>query len=160
MLTLFTAASIGIASSGTDYLVVNANDNTTSSTSADNTDAWPGNGASYVFSRTVVLYPITVAGNGSVTGVACNGESNGAITLGTISGGDANYTINWTGPNGYTATGSSITDLAAGTYSYSVTDGAGSTPATGNITISEPAAFDGNRFFCKRNMRWNKQRRN
>ena len=141
MVDTFTSASVGIANSGSDYLSVNPADNTTSSTSADNTDAWPGSGTSYVFSPfAAALDPLTIGGNGTVTGAGCNGESNGSVTLGTVSGGDAHYTINWTGPNGYTATGSTITGLAAGIYHYSVTDGSGSAPATGDVTVTEPAA--------------------
>ena len=66
---------------------------------------------------------IVVANNGISTDVTCSGGSDGSITLGTVSGGDGNYAISWTGPGGYTGSGVTITGLAAGTYSYSVTDG-------------------------------------
>ena len=52
----------------------------------------------------------------------CNGESNGVIDL-SLSGGKADYTVNWTNAaTGFTAEGTSITGLEAGTYTALIKD--------------------------------------
>ncbi len=66
---------------------------------------------------------------------------NGTTGIATVipSGGTGNYIVNWTGPNGFTATNQiSITNLPAGTYNYSLTDGNNCGPVTGSLTIAEP----------------------
>jgi uncharacterized repeat protein (TIGR01451 family) len=52
------------------------------------------------------------------------GNVNGAA-WGGGSGGQAPYTLEWTGPGGFTATGDSIFGLEAGTYTLTVTDDLG-----------------------------------
>jgi hypothetical protein len=70
----------------------------------------------------------------TVTDVTCNGEEDGEITA-TVQGGTLPYTITWnTG-----ATGETISDLAPGTYFYTVIDGNGCTFASDEIDVSEPA---------------------
>ena len=65
--------------------------------------------------------------------VKCKGNSTGSITL-TVSGGSAPYqTATWAGG----ATGLTRTNLAAGSYSYTVLD-AHNCPATGTVVITEP----------------------
>jgi gliding motility-associated-like protein len=54
-----------------------------------------------------------------VTNVVCNGESNGTIDL-TINGGTPDYSITWS--DGLPADATNLTDLAAGTYSATITD--------------------------------------
>ena len=49
------------------------------------------------------------------------GSSNGSINL-SISGGASPYLISWTGPNGFTSKMEDIDNLAAGTYTLTVTD--------------------------------------
>lgn len=49
------------------------------------------------------------------------GTSTGSIDL-TVSGGTAPYTYSWKGPNGITFNTEDITNLAAGTYTVTVTD--------------------------------------
>ncbi len=85
-----------------------------------------------------VYSPLSVGNDGSETDVTCNGAGNGSITLGTISGGNGLYTITWTGPNGYSGSGTTISGLAAGTYNYSVSDGL-CDAATGSVVVNEPA---------------------
>ncbi|MDB5257893.1 MAG: large protein, partial [Chitinophagaceae bacterium] len=63
--------------------------------------------------------PITITS--SVTNVTCNGGSNGAITLNTISGGTAPYTFLWS--NG--ATTQNVSGLVVGAYSVTITDANG-----------------------------------
>ncbi|NND95319.1 MAG: hypothetical protein HKN45_10665, partial [Flavobacteriales bacterium] len=56
-----------------------------------------------------------------ITDILCNGDSTGAIDL-TISGGTPGYSVNWTGPGGFTETAEDINDLVAGDYTVTVTD--------------------------------------
>lgn len=70
----------------------------------------------------------------SVVNAACN-TNNGSINI-TTSGGYGNYTYNWLPGNMST---SSISNLAAGTYSLFVTDDLGCT-TTSIATISQPSA--------------------
>ncbi|MBI4945834.1 MAG: gliding motility-associated C-terminal domain-containing protein [Bacteroidetes bacterium] len=69
------------------------------------------------------------------TNVSCNGGTNGTASV-TATGGTGTYTYSWnTTP---VKTTSSITDVAAGTYTISVTDKASCTK-TNSVTIAEPA---------------------
>jgi large repetitive protein len=68
--------------------------------------------------------------------IRCAGASTGSIQTG-ISGGVGNHLSSWAGPNGFTATNASLTGLAAGTYTLSVSDGNGCTD-TASITLIEP----------------------
>jgi hypothetical protein len=47
--------------------------------------------------------------------------NNGAISV-TASGGQGNLTFEWTGPNGFTASTASISNLAGGQYTLTITD--------------------------------------
>ena len=67
------------------------------------------------------------------TNVKCNGESNGTATA-TVAGGTAPFTYLWSN-GGTTAT---ISNLAAGIYSVTVTDKNGCT-ATGQVIVAQPA---------------------
>jgi hypothetical protein len=74
-----------------------------------------------------------------VTNVSCNGGSNGSIGVNS-SGGVAPYNYSWTG-NG--TGGNPRTNLAAGTYTVTVTDANGcTTSATG--TVGQPAPLTAN----------------
>ena len=65
------------------------------------------------------------------------GASADGTATATGSGGSGAISYSWTGPNGFTATGASISGLDAGTYTVTAMDGAGST-ATDNVTITDP----------------------
>lgn len=67
----------------------------------------------------------------SLTNILCHGNADGAVTV-AASGGTGNYAFNWS--NG--STGATLTDLPAGNYTVTATDGT----LTGmvDITISEP----------------------
>ncbi|MCW3104199.1 MAG: C-terminal target protein [Bacteroidetes bacterium] len=67
---------------------------------------------------------------------SCNGASDGSIDN-TVTGGMGTYTYVWSN----SAVTEDISGITAGTYTYSVTDGAGC-EATGSVTIAEPAAID------------------
>ncbi len=71
----------------------------------------------------------------SVTGVTCNGGSDGAIIIG-VGGGTAPYTYQWS--NGSTT--QNISNLVAGPYELTVTDAAGCV-LTQSITVTQPDAI-------------------
>ncbi len=67
--------------------------------------------------------------------ISCNGANDGELTA-TGSGGTPGYSFNWsTG-----ATSASITSLAPGTYTVSVTDNSGCTD-TSQVTLIDPSAL-------------------
>ncbi len=70
----------------------------------------------------------------SVKNVACFGESNGAVYT-TLSGGTGNLSIVWSN----TATTDDLTNLAAGTFTVTVTDGNMCT-ASVSATVTAPSA--------------------
>ncbi|MGD1846244.1 MAG: T9SS type A sorting domain-containing protein [Salibacteraceae bacterium] len=71
--------------------------------------------------------------------ISCAGNTDGSATV-SASGGAGNYTFNWSGPGGFTATGASINNLAAGLYILTTTDGAGC-QFTDSITLTEPVVL-------------------
>lgn len=74
--------------------------------------------------------------NPSVTGVSCNKGSDGSIHLINFQG-TPPYTFLWSTGN----TGSSLTDIPAGTYSVTITDGAGCRDTISSIVVTQPGAF-------------------
>ncbi|WP_422355942.1 collagen-binding domain-containing protein [Roseivirga pacifica] len=101
-----------------------------------------GNTSTASFNVTVLASPITVtlSPNEQSNGynVSCHGASDGSITA-AITGGCGTYSYVWS--NG--ATGSSVSNLSAGTYSLTVTDGQGNTKsATVNVTQPDVLAVN------------------
>lgn len=87
-----------------------------------------------------------VAGSPVTTESSCFAPATGAITI-TPSGGKEPYTVTWTGPNGYTGTGTTITALAPGGYTPVIRDADGCALTPSAITVPGPAAalgFDNN----------------
>lgn len=80
----------------------------------------------------------TLASSASATDVSCNGGSDGSTTA-SASGGSAPYTYSWS--NGGTT--ASLSGLAAGTYSVTVTDAAGCTSSS-SATVGTPSALSAN----------------
>lgn len=74
----------------------------------------------------------------AVTDVLCFGESNGAINT-TFSVGQAPFTVQWSGPGGFTSTTEDISGLAAGPYSITATDDTGCTHYA-NVAVKGPAS--------------------
>ena len=74
----------------------------------------------------------------TVTNVLCFGDFTGAVNL-TTSGGSAVTGYSWTGPGGFTSTASSISGLAAGTYTVVVTASGGCQDTT-TATVTQPAS--------------------
>ncbi len=70
--------------------------------------------------------------------VTCNSATTGNIDL-AISGGTAQYSFEWSGPNGFVSADQSIGNLAAGIYAVLVTDDAGCV-VSANYEISQPEA--------------------
>jgi PKD repeat protein len=71
--------------------------------------------------------------------LTCFEEHNGSITV-SVFGGQPGYTIVWTGPNGFSSSEFTITDLAAGEYNMEVSDDSG-TILTESFIIEEPNAI-------------------
>ena len=78
--------------------------------------------------------------NAQITNVQCAGDTNGAIDL-TITGGSPGYTFNWSN-NAPVDDSEDQSNLAAGTYSVTITDANGCTLASPSYTVSAPAAIN------------------
>ena len=69
---------------------------------------------------------------------SCNGGMDGSITV-TATGGVAPYTASWSGPGVSNTSALTQTGLGAGTYTVTVTDSRGCTPAAPtSITLNQP----------------------
>lgn len=90
------------------------------------------NGCSTTQSVTITQ-PSVLTATTSQTNVSCNGDSNGTATV-VPSGGAGAYTYSWS-PSG--GTGATVSGLAAGTYSCTITD-ANSCITTQSVTITQP----------------------
>ncbi|MBX2972919.1 MAG: choice-of-anchor L domain-containing protein, partial [Flavobacteriales bacterium] len=71
--------------------------------------------------------------------IACNGGSTGTLSL-ALTGGTAPYSINWTGPNGFTSTNQNLSGLRAGMFNVSVSDANGCTFTSG-FNMTEPTVI-------------------
>ncbi len=105
------------------YIILVTN-NTTGCTATDNTS--------------VSQTPSLTASIPNSNNVTCHGNNNGSATA-QGSGGNGTYTFNWS--NG--TTGQQATNLAAGTYTVTISD-ADDCTATATITISEPTELIAN----------------
>lgn len=63
----------------------------------------------------------TTLSNFGGTSISCNGGNNGSITT-QVNGGNAPYSMAWTGPSGFSSPQADLTGLGAGTYQLVVTD--------------------------------------
>ncbi|PZR20368.1 MAG: hypothetical protein DI539_11065 [Flavobacterium psychrophilum] len=82
--------------------------------------------------------PLLVASAGTVNNLSCNGGSNGSAQV-IASGGTVPYSYDWNGTPIGDGT-PTISGLASGTYTVTVTDANGCT-ATQSFTITQPAAL-------------------
>lgn len=71
------------------------------------------------------------------TDISCNGLTDGEATANITSNGSA-YVYDWSGPNAFNASSSSINGLASGNYQLKVTETTSSCTATASVTIIEP----------------------
>ncbi|WP_290865371.1 PKD-like domain-containing protein, partial [Flavobacterium sp.] len=99
-----------------------------------------GNCAGATFTIVVTVNP-AISSNVALNNSTCFGANSGTLQT-NITGGisfnsGAPYIISWTGPNGFTSSASSISNLAPGDYNLSITD-AGGCPINENYTIKEP----------------------
>ena len=76
----------------------------------------------------------------SVTNVACNGASTGAVNITASGGYNTAYTYAWTGPASFTATTEDLSSRPTGVYNVTVTDAGGCTQ-TATATILQPTAL-------------------
>ncbi|MBT8189402.1 MAG: T9SS type A sorting domain-containing protein [Bacteroidia bacterium] len=74
---------------------------------------------------------LTVSASG--TDASCSGQNDGSASA-SSSGGSGNVSYAWSGPNGFSATGSNISNLEAGDYTVTATD-ANACTATDLVTI-------------------------
>ena len=89
-----------------------------------------------------------IAVDSTVTDVTIFGENTGSIEV-IVNGGNGDYTFNWSGPDGFTATSKNINNLYEGTYTlvitdknfYITTDFSGCT-LTQSFTITEPDVLE------------------
>lgn len=95
------------------------------------------NGATVGASATV-NNPSAIVVNGAVTNVLCYGSSTGAITL-SVSGGTGSYTYDWADIAG-TSNSQNRTNLAAGSYSVTVSDANGCSSSK-TFTVSQTTAL-------------------
>ncbi|HTA82431.1 MAG TPA: T9SS type A sorting domain-containing protein [Bacteroidia bacterium] len=93
------------------------------------------NGCTTVAPTVTITQPTAVSANLTAVNVTCNGASNGSITP-NVTGGVSPYTYSWS--NGFTT--ANLTNLAAGTYTLTVTDANGCTNNT-NTSITQPTAL-------------------
>lgn len=68
--------------------------------------------------------------------VSCAGAADGSITI-AITGGSPDYTVGWTGPGGFQSQQETITGLAPGSYTATVSDNAGCYSG-GTVTLVAP----------------------
>ena len=93
-------------------------------------------GCSKEFCHTIDrIYPqLNVSVN--LTHPTCQDATNGSLDM-TITGGDNNYTVTWTLPNGTTASTQELTNLAEGAYNYQVKDGSGQIITGTSVLIAQ-----------------------
>jgi len=95
-----------------------------------------GNLASDTISFTIENVSTLAVSIDSVANVLCRGDNSGYLEV-TVSGGTAPYTYSWSN----SATGASINNISAGTYTVTVTD-ANSGTATTSETVTEPTPLN------------------
>ena len=81
----------------------------------------------------------SIALSDGTTAPLCNGGNNGILNL-DVSGGVAPYSFAWIGPNGFSAASEDLVNIAAGTYTVSVSDGA-SCSHVQSFNVSAPQAL-------------------
>ena len=137
---VFSVGPVTAIASGSVTVPANAATGTTRLRVAMRYNAAPDTCGTFDFGE-VEEYDISIASvnavltinSPTVTNVSCNNGSNGSIAL-NITGGTAPYTYAWN----VTSSNGTLSNLGAGTYSCTITDGVGASVTTGNINITEP----------------------
>lgn len=87
-----------------------------------------------------VTEPSAIAVAETITNVTCNGGNDGSISI-SISGGTGPFNVSWSNGTNTTATTTSlVSNLAAGTYTATITD-ANACTLTVTYTVTEPTAI-------------------
>jgi len=94
------------------------------------------NGSTTTSTTFDILEPSPISITSVVSNISVNGANDGSISF-VANGGYAPYSYLWSGPNGFTSTSSSITNLSSGFYTVIVTDIYGCTYDE-QFTINEP----------------------
>ncbi|MCX6311842.1 MAG: choice-of-anchor L domain-containing protein [Bacteroidetes bacterium] len=89
--------------------------------------------------KSTIIRISNIALSFNANNVSCNGSNNGSITV-NPTGGFPPYTYVWTGPSSFTANTATISNLAPGTYSVTVT-GRRSCSTTGICIITQPSVL-------------------
>lgn len=96
------------------------------------------NGCELVVPFTVPEVVNDLAVDLEVTNVSCAGVADGSIDITLVQGG--NVQVQWNGPGGYNGTGTSVANLAGGTYTYAASNDQQCT-LTGTVDVLEPDAL-------------------
>jgi PKD repeat protein len=88
---------------------------------------------------TEVQYVAILEVSTEVQDIDCNSANNGTLDV-NINGGLPDYTIAWTGPNGFTSTEANLTGLEPGDYELTLTDAMGN-QIKETYTITQPDAI-------------------
>lgn len=94
------------------------------------------NGNSNLSTTFEIFDPIPISITSVVSNISVNGANDGSISV-VANGGYAPYSYLWSGPNGFSSTSSSISNLSSGFYTVLVTDLYGCTYDE-QFTINEP----------------------
>jgi gliding motility-associated-like protein len=95
------------------------------------------NGCTQILENTIAE-PEAIEASLSTAGVKCFGLNTGLISISPF-GGAGNFTVNWSGPNNYSGTGTNIQNLFAGVYNGTITD-ANNCKLIQNVPILQPLA--------------------
>lgn len=103
------------------------------------------NGCTVTLTRTLTEPPtlvatITTSTTIGGTAIACSGATTGTAQI-SVNGGIGPYAIQWSGPNGFSASAIALSGLAAGTYDAVITDANGCSMSTQAI-LDEPAQLE------------------
>jgi len=140
------AGITGAAASGTDIIPIQSITNTSSnpinitySATATLANGISCTGIVYNYTITVNPYIVTsnIVSNYNGFNISSSGGSDGWINT-NVSGGSGTYTYSWTGPNGFIATTEDISNLSAGNYLLTLSDGICASVII-DITLSEPS---------------------
>jgi hypothetical protein len=91
-----------------------------------------------VSSTAIITQPNPFAVTKTIVKVSCNGAANGSITINSVTGGTAPYTYHWNTIPAQTT--SSISNLAPGQYTFTLTDSRGCT-FTAIYTVTQPTVL-------------------
>ncbi len=72
----------------------------------------------------------------TIGSILCNGDNTGTIGL-DVQGAANPFTVDWTGPAGFTGNGTDLANLLAGVYTYTITDALGCINI-GTAEVTEP----------------------